>query len=142
MNPESQAFEQNISPKEAYFQIIKKRVQELQEMGELTDAFAERTLTGYALVEGPFKNNSDAEKKGLSSLEMSVEPMAVYIRQLNNAEIKLLSFSGDVIVALESLEKTDLSKEEKLRVSKDVREIGVEIENFTEKIRTARSLIA
>jgi hypothetical protein len=127
--------------KHAYFHAIRDRVVELQEKGELPEEFVKGVLERAAYVEGPFENEEDAEEKGLKFLE-AIEPIAEFMRGLNNAEMHLLTFSGDIDLALETLKtKVDISEEKKKKTLDNLQVIRDQIDDHLERIRSARAQI-
>ncbi|OHA58920.1 MAG: hypothetical protein A2571_00885 [Candidatus Vogelbacteria bacterium RIFOXYD1_FULL_44_32] len=137
---ETSALEQ--SPfKDVYFQTIKNRVERLQEQGELPEEYVKGVLERAGYVEGPFENEGDAEEKGREFLS-AVEPIAEFMRGLNNAETHLLNFSGDINIAMETLEtKVDISEEKKIKISDDLQAIRNQVDNYLNKIKAARAQI-
>ena len=137
-NSESVSVDPETSPRDVFFQTVKKRVQKLQDDGWLPKGYANGLLERAGYIDGPFDDINDAQQSGVRFLESSAEPVAQLMRQLNSAEITLLKLSGDIALALENLDRAVVSPKKKAEVSSGILSIDTEINNFVSRIQKLR----
>jgi hypothetical protein len=132
---------QESSPKEIYFNTIKRRVEELRGNGQIPDAYANGVLERAGHVEGPFANTGEATEMARLFLT-AIEPIAQYCSKLRDAETQLLTLAADIHITLENLSsRNDLSDAKKKELSSNLETFRSEIDQFLEKIKIAQSQV-
>ncbi len=141
MSPEQPQTPEANPNKDAFFQTVSERLQQLNANGNLPEAYVAGVLERAGLIEGPFNSAEDAQAKAAEYLK-SVEPVAEFMRRLNTIEIKILASTGEIELAIADLDKiTDMGDEEKKTILNTLELVRDQFDAHLRSIQVARTRI-